>query len=748
MQEQLFSASYRWHAYGRSTIGNRSDIERVPAHKLRVFYQHHYQPDNAVLMVAGRFQQQAALQLIQEFYGCLPKPKRVLENTYTQEPAQDGHRHVEVLRVGDVAYAAATYHICAGRHNDFPAVWVLGEVLGHEPSGQLYEALVKTDQASEVGCMAYGLAEPGMLFAYVRCCQAQQVRQVQQSLIQHVQERCAQALDETAVQQAKARLLKSMKLGMANSHKLALLLTEPIAQGDWRLLFWIRDALQRVSLKDVREVARKYLVDSNCTSGVFVPQTERPARAHVPQATSPQEVLRDYQGNAQGEQVKAFEPTAANVEQSSQCIEPLDGMQVVCLQKPTRGHLVRGQVIVRFGTESTLQGHETALQLLPHMLLRGTKQLNCEQFQARLDELQSTLTFSGGVGYCSAQIVSDTQHINEVLTLLGQALQQPAWDETEYKLLVKRELDDLQEMQTDPQQQALVRLQQLLHPWPDTSIHHVLSLQQRTQHLKQVACQHLRDLHGQFYGASNMHCAFVGDFDSDSLCKQLQKDFAGFKNSSPFEPIASGHQPNEAKACLIRTPDKEMAFVAMGLSFSLQDTHQDYAALRLACYVLGEGMTSRLMTQLREKEGLSYGAGSSLHVASLSQQATLSLYAMCAPQNAAKSQHNMQQVYEHWLKEGITQQELQQACVGLREAYTNLLNKDAYLARTLAKNLLLQRSFSFYSDVLDSMKQLTAQQVNQALHKHLGMARLSCIAAGDLQDSSSVGEVEAIAPTR
>ncbi|MEM7402702.1 MAG: pitrilysin family protein [Myxococcota bacterium] len=736
LQEQLFSASFRWHPYGKSTIGNRSDIERVPAHALRRFYQYHYQPDNAVLMIAGRFEPQTALQMVQQLYGSLPKPQRVLEQTYTEEPAQDGHRRVEVLRVGDVAYVAATYHICAGCHQQFPAVWVLGELLGHEPNGLLYEALVKTQQASEVGCTAYGLAEPGMLFAYARSSQAQQAQQLQQQLTQCLQQRCLQQLTDTAVQQAKARLLKSLKLRMANSQKLALLLTESIAQGDWRLLFWLRDALQQVSLADVQQAASTYLLDNNCTSGLFIPQTERPKRAHVPQTPAPQEVLQHYQGEQQGEQLEAFEPTAANVESHCQHSEPCTGMRLACLPKPTRGRLLQGQLVVRFGSEQQLQGHETPLQLLPDMLLRGTTQLNCEQFQARLDELQSTLTFSGGVGYCSAHIVSDAQHINDVLQLLSEALQQPAWNATEYELLVKRELHDIQEMQTDPQQQAVIRLQQQLHPWPDTSIHHVLSLSQRAQRLQQTTCQQLQQLHEQFYGANTLHCAFVGNVDPEPLHQQLQQQFEQFRSSSNFAPIVCPYRPNEPQSKTIGIPDKEMAFVAMGLSFELQDTHPDYAALRLACYILGEGMTSRLMTQLREKQGFSYGAGSALNVGSLSQHATLMLYAMCAPQNAAPSQHSMQQVYEQWLNKGITQKELQQARVALREAYTNLLNKDVYLARTLAKNLLLQRPFSFYANVLDCMQQLTVEQVNQALQQHLAKARLSCVVAGDLPEAA------------
>ncbi|RYZ53339.1 MAG: insulinase family protein, partial [Proteobacteria bacterium] len=58
--EQMFNAAYQWHGYARTTIGNKSDIEKVPVPKLKEFYQKYYQPDNALLVVAGAFEEKEA----------------------------------------------------------------------------------------------------------------------------------------------------------------------------------------------------------------------------------------------------------------------------------------------------------------------------------------------------------------------------------------------------------------------------------------------------------------------------------------------------------------------------------------------------------------------------------------------------------------------------------------------------------------------------------------------------------------
>src|SRR5437762_635147 len=143
LSQRMTAVAYEWHNYGKSTIGNRSDIERVPIENLQEFYKKFYQPDNIVVIVAGKFDEAKAIKLITEQFGAIPTPKRKLPQTYTEEPAQDGERIVVLRRVGKVAATGAVYHVPAAAHEDHPAVELLSSVLGDNPSGRLYKALVE-----------------------------------------------------------------------------------------------------------------------------------------------------------------------------------------------------------------------------------------------------------------------------------------------------------------------------------------------------------------------------------------------------------------------------------------------------------------------------------------------------------------------------------------------------------------------------------------------------------------------------
>ncbi|MCH7526350.1 MAG: insulinase family protein, partial [Planctomycetes bacterium] len=162
--DRMFSGAYLWHNYGKSTIGSKSDIERVPVKNLRAFYEKYYQPDNAMLVIAGDFEKVNVLALVDKHFGSIPRPKRVLDYTYTVEPIQDGPRHVELRRVGDVAAAGVIYHICAASHADYAPVEVLRQMLLDEPSGRLYKELVETGMAANVYGAAWPWNEPGAIW--------------------------------------------------------------------------------------------------------------------------------------------------------------------------------------------------------------------------------------------------------------------------------------------------------------------------------------------------------------------------------------------------------------------------------------------------------------------------------------------------------------------------------------------------------------------------------------------------------
>lgn len=129
LMQTVASAAYLWHNYGQSTIGNRSDIERVAIENLQAFYKKYYRPDNAILMVTGKFDTEKTLALIQKKFGAIKNPEGKLIDNPTIEPEQDGEKRVTLNRVGDLQIVSALYHVPAGSHENAAALAIAEQIL-------------------------------------------------------------------------------------------------------------------------------------------------------------------------------------------------------------------------------------------------------------------------------------------------------------------------------------------------------------------------------------------------------------------------------------------------------------------------------------------------------------------------------------------------------------------------------------------------------------------------------------------
>jgi zinc protease len=149
LYQRVLEAAYTWHNYHHPTIGSRSDIEKVPIEHLQAFYRTYYQPDNAVLIVVGKIDEQKTLATIQKTFGAIPNPSRALPQPYTEEPTQDGERDIVLRRVGDKQAVIAAYHVPSSDHPDAVALNVLAGILGEPAAGRLRKRLIETNLAAE-----------------------------------------------------------------------------------------------------------------------------------------------------------------------------------------------------------------------------------------------------------------------------------------------------------------------------------------------------------------------------------------------------------------------------------------------------------------------------------------------------------------------------------------------------------------------------------------------------------------------
>lgn len=739
LAQKMVAAAFEWHNYGKSTIGNRADIERVPVDRLRHFYKKYYQPDNAMLVVAGRFDEGKALEFIGKHFGAIPKPERVLENTYTEEPPQDGERMVTLRRVGDVAVVGVVYHIPAGAHPDYPAIDVLETVMTQQPSGRLYKALVEQRKAADISGAAFALHDPGLLRLMAEVATGNAPETVLDSMLDAIQAIIDQGVTTEEVERAKQRLLKQWELHAADSAEIAVQLSEWEAQGDWRLYFLYRDRVEQVTAKDVDRVARAYLQPTNRTVGLYIP-TEQIQRTTIPQVENLAEMIGEYQGRETASVGEEFDVSPAKIEERTKRIE-IEGIKAALLPKKTRGSTVVLRLTLRYGNETSLFGLAKAAEFLPVMMTRGTKQLSRQQLQDALDQNLATLSATGQAGEATFVLQTKREKLPAVLELLRQVVREPVFPASELDVLKQQHRADLEQALNDPQQLALRAVRQKLNPYRPGDVRYFPSVEEELKMTQDLDLATVRRLHGDFLGAQAGQIAVVGDFEEDAVVSALQEMLKGWKAKQPYERVKrTGKVDVKAETVKLLTPDKANAFYFSGEVFPLRDDHPDYPALVIGNYIFGAGaLSSRLGDRIRQKEGLSYGVGSSFGASSLDERASLSIYAICNPDNIGKVTTGIAEELERLLKDGVTEAELQAAQEGYLQRQEVARTEDPNLARILEETLYSSRTMSYYTDLEERIRTLTRRDVVEAWRKHVDPKRFFTAIAGDFKEDAAGG---------
>ena len=436
LRQRMMAAAYEWHNYGKTTMGNRSDIERVPIDSLQAFYRKYYQVDNAMLIIAGQFDEKKALEYIVKYFGALKRPRRRLEQTYTEEPAQDGERFVVLRRVGSVGAVGVDYHIPAGAHEDFPAIQILEDCLTSEPAGRLYKALVKAKKAASVTGNAYGWHDPGVIEITAQIRDPKGVDAARDTLVGTLESLTQNPITAEEVNRSKQRFKKYEDELLASSTDFAIQLSEWAAAGDWRLFFLNRDRLEKVSAADVNRVAAKYLVRTNRTVGVYYPTTQ-PERANVPPGPNIAKLLDGYKGHAVLAKGESFVPTPANIEKRV-VRGNLGSLKTAFLAKKTRGEMVEVQLNLRYGNEESLKPVWTAADLMPAMLNRGTRKHTRQQITDAFDKLSAHVSFDGQPGLLATSIKVKKANLAATLRLVGEILRDANFPAEEFNVLKRR----------------------------------------------------------------------------------------------------------------------------------------------------------------------------------------------------------------------------------------------------------------------------------------------------------------------
>ena len=731
LRQRIFSSAYLWHNYGNSTIGSKEDIERVKATSLKNFYKKYYQPNNATLIVGGKFDEKKTLDLIAKYFAIIPKSKQIIEPTYTVEPPQDGERFVELKRNGDMQYVAMAYHTPSFSDKEFAANNALISILTNNPSGALYKALIETKFATDVYGFSIILKDPGLGYFACEIPKDKELKTAQDAFLQTMNEVPKITFTEDDLKRAKNELLKQFENTYNKTLDLSVALTENIGAGDWRLFFMDRDYIENLTLADIQNVAKKYYLQSNRTWGRFVPENNT-ERVKVNETPDIAVLTNGYKGKDLAVNAATFETSVDNILKTTETGKLASGGKYSLLEKPSKGDKIEARILLRMGDEKSLEGKNLIADLTAKMLKLGTKTRSKKDINDQLDQYKTNINIQGNVDGLYVGISTDKNNVNNALTLLKDILRNPIFDASEFEKMKLETKSGLEANKSEPQAIVSEAIEKQTTLYPKSHPYYSQTSDEKLTELSTITLDDLKRYYSNFYNGSNSKIAFVGGLDKKIIKTFLAETFDNWDAKYNYTRIPTQYFDSNAYNNTIQVNDKTNAFVLGKINLNIGMNEPDYPAVEMANELLGGGfLSSRIPKRLRETDGLSYGAGSFISGNGIDKTGDWGVYAFFNPSFKDKLDSALKEEIQKALDKGFTKEEFDAVVKSWLQQRQTTLGTDEFLARQLREYLDQNKTFKTYSNYEAIVKALDVAKVNAAMKKYFDLQKFILIYAGD-----------------
>ncbi len=736
--KEIFHAAYVAHPYHHSTIGWRSDIEKVSIGKLREFYDTFYWPDNATVSLIGDFSTPEALALVKKYYGVYPRAPKPIPQVYTEEPEQTGARRVTVKRAGQLGVVAIGHKIPAAAHPDYAATTLLSAILTDGKNSRLYKAI--TDQNLSTGVQTFvGFNhDPTMHITFIPLAPGATHEQVEKIAVEEIERLKKDGVTVEELQAAVAKTLADAAFQRDGSFAIAGNLNECIAAGDWSLYYTLEEATKKVTVADIQRVANKYLNVDQSTTGWFIPLAPGAAPAAKP-AAKPSLTDGPYYFRAPDESIGATSSPAtdsasapaASVSTGAK-IAPnavrtrIAGIDVIAYPTGVKD-VVTLRASLPAGDAFAGEGNAAIPTLTGMLLDQGTTKQDKFAIAQKLESVGATIDFSVGTEMAEVSAKCLRKDVPLVISLIAEQLRMPAFSAEEFEKAkmqfaggLKRQLESTDFRAGDAFTRAVYPVG---HPNRNPAPEELLAAVESAKLDDVIA------FHKKYYGPAHFTVVVVGDLDIPQIQSEVDRAFAGWTGGVAFVRPAKAILTDAPKDQSVFMADKTSISVVLGQASSLRYSDPDYQALRVATAILGSGFTGRLMGNVRDKEGLTYGIGSSLAHDTFSD-GDWKITATFAPALLEKGLASTKRQLTLWYDTGVTPEEVEARKTNLVGSFKVGLATTNGLAANILAAIHRGYDLTWLDEYPNKVNSLTTEQINATIKKYLKPDEMVLIKAG------------------
>ncbi len=745
LYKEIYQAAFVAHPYHHSTIGHRSDIEKVSIERLREFYDTFYWPNNATVSIIGDFEPAQALALVKKSFGVYARSPNPIPVVYTEEPAQTGARRVIVKRSGQLGVVAIAHKIPAATHADYAAVSLLGAILSDGKNSRFYRALTDKNLSTGVDANAGFNADPTLQIIFAPLAPGATHEEVEKIAVQEIERLKKDGVSESELKAAIAKTLADAAFKRDGSFAVAGNLNECIAAGDWSLFYKLDEAIAKVTTADIKRVANLYLNEDQSTTGWFVPTGSAGAAASAGAGGKASRASGPAYYRSPG--LDALAPADADVAAGGPALGADPGSRIAPKVKRAR---VAGIDVIAYPTGvkdvvtlraslpagKALAGNgNPAIPTLTGMMLeQGTRKQDKFAIAEKLEAVGANISFSVGTDFVEVSAKSLKKDAPLVIGLVAEQLRMPAFSADEFAKAKKQFAGSLKRRLENTDFRAADAFTRAVYP-----VSHPNRNPAPDELLAAVEAARLEDViafHQAAYGPAHMTLVLVGDLDLPAIEAELAKAFSGWQGGDMAVRVVDAPPAAAPQRQDVVMPDKTSVSVVLGQSSGLRYRDPDYQALRLATAILGSGFTGRLMANVRDKEGLTYDVGARLGN-DMVNAGDWKINASFAPALLEKGITSTRRQLTLWYENGATPAEIESRKTNLIGSFKVELATTDGMAGALLTAVNRGYDVGWLDEFPVKVRALTVEQINGAIKKYLKPDGMVLIKAGTLPGAAA-----------
>ncbi|MCP0910692.1 MULTISPECIES: pitrilysin family protein [Acinetobacter] len=737
LMDQVFKSAYGNQYLGRLPIGDLNELQSINMQELNQFYRSWYAPNNAFMVISGKFDKAEVLKQIDSHFSPIQSrsvPAQV--KVPALKPEQIQQREFTVQKGSDLA--KFNIYLNGPDEKIKTALAVSPTLYTLQPSGHLYQSMVESGKSTMVQSSTWLDKDFNLVFMGAIYAPNHQPKTVEQSLIQGVEQ--SQPFTEAELNRVK-NLTRNQADNIKNS---ATALGSRLSDyavaysGDWSQYFKDLNAIENLNVSQVNQVYKGFLKPEYRISGNILPTPEDQKKAQeVTQTEAPKKTL-DQQAETEGplKDVSVYQAEVKQyVAQSKQYLSAKDkqiqrgklknGIKYALFPTNIRDDKVYATISLDFGTAQSLMNKGEILDLTAYLMLRSSESQSLQQIADKIIEVGGSATASPSSNGLNIQISAKKEKFAEFFQYVVDVLKNPAFEQSQFDLIKGQTLSSLDRPYTEPDTVSSLTMARTIEVYQPGDIRFHFEPELATRQFKAATREQVVALYQQFFKTHHAHIAVTGEFQPKSIQKMLKNSFADWKAAQPYERLKSEYRSYPAQKIHTLSEQREFGSYQALLTFPVGADHADVPALQVFRHILGDSqLSSRLAQELREKNALVYGFSAHVQFNEWADSGALALGANYTAGKSAQVSQTVHQVLNELLTRGVTEQEVEAAKASILKKRVNALEDDRRIHSMLVPQLEKDRKLIYREKRDQAIAQLTKADIDAVIKKYIKLDQL------------------------